>query len=156
MVSSIEEIKNCPTCGSDNLVHISSRDQIVCRDCGVVHEPFSSVSKEVLEIIKPSEEESTGVAVEKITLKPLKPTKVKKPKKKKLKKKLKKRVKKKKKIKKKAKKKIKKKKKPKKKVKKKPKKKILKKKVKPKKKPSKKPKKGLKARLKKLVRRKKR
>lgn len=147
MVSTIEEIKNCPACGSDNLVHVTSRDQVICKDCGMVHEPFSSVAKEVLEITHPPEE--TPVSTERIKAvmpKPKVKVKVKKIKKKKPKKKKKKKAKKKvkkKKIKKKPKNKVKKK------IKKKPKKKVKKKPVKKKQKP--KPKRSL---FKRLIKRK--
>ncbi len=55
MSNELFDIKNCPACGSDNLVYVTSREQIVCKDCGLVHEPFSAVSKEVLEITHPAE-----------------------------------------------------------------------------------------------------
>jgi len=147
MVSTIEEIKNCPACGSDNLVHITSRDQVICKACGMVHEPFSSVAEEVLEITHPAEEVIPTERI-KAVLPTAKPKKVKKKAKKK---KPKKKAKKKKKVKKKVKKK-----KVKKKVKKKLKKKVVKKKPKKKAKPKPKPKPKKRSLFKRFVRRKRR
>ncbi len=70
-IKDIQEIKNCPACGGDNLVHIVSREQVVCKECGLVHEPFSSVAKEVLEITRPSIETGAPVATEKVAVKVL-------------------------------------------------------------------------------------
>lgn len=61
MPNELSSIKSCPVCGSDNLV-VTSREQIICKDCGLVHEPFSAVSKEVLEITHPAETAIGGVA----------------------------------------------------------------------------------------------
>ncbi len=75
MVKTIEEIKQCPACGSDNLVYAISKEQIICRDCGLVHEPFSSVAKDILEITQPAE--NAPSALERVTVKPPRPAKLK-------------------------------------------------------------------------------
>lgn len=67
MPNELSSIKSCPVCGSDNLV-VTSREQIICKDCGLVHEPFSAVSKEVLEITHPAET-AIGGAAERVAIK---------------------------------------------------------------------------------------
>ena len=34
------EINECPTCASLNIVFNQTRDQVVCKDCGVIFEPM--------------------------------------------------------------------------------------------------------------------
>jgi len=93
----IHEINDCPDCGSNNVIHGKLREQVICRDCGLIFEPAMPI-----EPIKPKPAAATRAVA--------KPTPAKKQAKKKVKKKVKK---------KKAKKKVKKKAKPKKKAKKK-------------------------------------
>lgn len=33
------EIRECPDCGSTNIIHGTIREQIICRDCGLIFEP---------------------------------------------------------------------------------------------------------------------
>ncbi|MEK6874669.1 MAG: TFIIB-type zinc ribbon-containing protein [Nanoarchaeota archaeon] len=33
-------LKECPDCAGTNVVYVESRDQLVCRDCGLVFEPL--------------------------------------------------------------------------------------------------------------------
>jgi len=40
----IRKIKECPDCASRNIVHSEIRDQIICRDCGLVYEPLTKVA----------------------------------------------------------------------------------------------------------------
>lgn len=35
-----KEIKECPDCASLNIVFNQTRDQVVCKDCGVIFEPM--------------------------------------------------------------------------------------------------------------------
>jgi transcription initiation factor TFIIIB Brf1 subunit/transcription initiation factor TFIIB len=37
----IRSISECPDCASQNIVHSTMRDQIICRDCGLVFEPLA-------------------------------------------------------------------------------------------------------------------
>jgi len=39
----VSKIKECPDCASRNIIHSEIRDQIICRDCGLVYEPLSPV-----------------------------------------------------------------------------------------------------------------
>jgi transcription initiation factor TFIIIB Brf1 subunit/transcription initiation factor TFIIB len=113
----MQDITSCPDCGSMNIIHGQLREQIICRDCGLIFEPLAV----------DLEEKKTVAETKRKEVKPRAAKKPKKKPKKKVKKKAKKKPKKK--AKKKAKKKVKKavKKKPKKKVKKKAKKKAKKK-----------------------------
>lgn len=37
----IKEIKECPDCASSNIVHSEEREQIICRECGLIYEPLT-------------------------------------------------------------------------------------------------------------------
>jgi transcription initiation factor TFIIIB Brf1 subunit/transcription initiation factor TFIIB len=37
----IQEIHECPDCASPNIVHNQDREQIICRECGLIYEPLS-------------------------------------------------------------------------------------------------------------------
>ncbi|RJQ21819.1 hypothetical protein C4580_01500 [Candidatus Woesearchaeota archaeon] len=37
----IREIKECPDCASPNIVHSEEREQIICRECGLIYEPLT-------------------------------------------------------------------------------------------------------------------
>lgn len=39
----IVEKKDCPYCGSDNVVY-NLRGQLICRDCGLIFEPLAPLS----------------------------------------------------------------------------------------------------------------
>jgi len=39
----VSKIKECPDCASRNIIHSAMRDQIICRDCGLVYEPLSPI-----------------------------------------------------------------------------------------------------------------
>ena len=41
----LENITECPDCASQNIVHSAMRDQIICRDCGLVFEPLAPAAK---------------------------------------------------------------------------------------------------------------
>ncbi len=43
----LESITECPDCASQNIVHGMMRDQIICRDCGLIFEPLAPVAKAV-------------------------------------------------------------------------------------------------------------
>jgi ribosomal protein S27E len=45
MESDIHKIKECPDCGSDNLVYKDDADQVICRDCGLIYEPLAKEKK---------------------------------------------------------------------------------------------------------------
>jgi len=35
----IKDIKECPECGSSNLVYLEDKEQVVCKVCGNIYEP---------------------------------------------------------------------------------------------------------------------
>lgn len=37
----IHDIKECPDCASQNIVYNEERQQIICRDCGLIYEPLT-------------------------------------------------------------------------------------------------------------------
>lgn len=37
----IHSIKECPDCASQNLVYNEERQQVICRDCGLIYEPLA-------------------------------------------------------------------------------------------------------------------
>jgi transcription initiation factor TFIIIB Brf1 subunit/transcription initiation factor TFIIB len=37
----LKGIGECPDCASQNIVHGTMRDQIICRDCGLIFEPLA-------------------------------------------------------------------------------------------------------------------
>lgn len=41
----LENITECPDCASQNIVHGMMRDQIICRDCGLIFEPLAPAAK---------------------------------------------------------------------------------------------------------------
>lgn len=41
----LESVSECPDCASQNIVHGMMRDQIICRDCGLIFEPFAPAEK---------------------------------------------------------------------------------------------------------------
>ncbi len=43
----LQSIHECPDCASENIVHSTMRDQVICKDCGLVFEPFMPVERPV-------------------------------------------------------------------------------------------------------------
>jgi transcription initiation factor TFIIIB Brf1 subunit/transcription initiation factor TFIIB len=41
----LQSITECPDCASENIVHSTMRDQVICKDCGLVFEPFTPVER---------------------------------------------------------------------------------------------------------------
>ena len=37
----IHDIKECPDCASQNIVYNDERQQVICRDCGLIYEPLT-------------------------------------------------------------------------------------------------------------------
>jgi len=50
MVKNIFDVKECPDCAGTNLVYVESRDQIICKDCGLVYEPLAPESQTVVAV----------------------------------------------------------------------------------------------------------
>jgi transcription initiation factor TFIIIB Brf1 subunit/transcription initiation factor TFIIB len=49
MISDIHEINECPDCGSLNIIHNERREQVICRDCGLIFEPLTPKEEELFE-----------------------------------------------------------------------------------------------------------
>ena len=45
----ITEIKECPDCASPNIVRNEEREQLICRECGLIYEPLTPVEEERFE-----------------------------------------------------------------------------------------------------------
>ena len=41
MIKDVCELKECPECGSINIICNKQRNQLICRDCGVIYEPMA-------------------------------------------------------------------------------------------------------------------
>jgi transcription initiation factor TFIIIB Brf1 subunit/transcription initiation factor TFIIB len=83
------DINECPDCASTNIVHGMMRDQVICRDCGLIfEEPAPAPVIKPVKIVKPKKTKAKKTkAKKKAKKKPKKKPKVKKKRKKKVKKK---------------------------------------------------------------------
>ena len=50
MAKNIFDVKECPDCAGTNLVYVESRDQVICKDCGLVYEPLAPESRTVVAV----------------------------------------------------------------------------------------------------------
>ena len=41
MIKDINEVKECPDCVSDDIVHNVKKQQVICRNCGLIYEPLT-------------------------------------------------------------------------------------------------------------------
>ena len=49
MIKSIHDVKECPECASTNIIHNEKRQQILCKDCGMIFEPMAPEREEKFE-----------------------------------------------------------------------------------------------------------
>jgi len=49
MIENIKEIIECPDCASSNIVHNMEREQVVCRECGLIYEPLTPEEENAFE-----------------------------------------------------------------------------------------------------------
>ncbi len=80
----IHSIKECPDCASLNLIYNEERQQIICRDCGLIYEPMApelEAAFETAHSFKPKREAAEKIMVRIEEEKPKK-VKARKPKKK--------------------------------------------------------------------------
>ncbi|MEK6823173.1 MAG: TFIIB-type zinc ribbon-containing protein [Nanoarchaeota archaeon] len=78
MVRNIHEVKECPDCASDNIVYDNERDQVICRDCGLIYEPLTPSDEERFEVAHgtgPAPREKPVKAAKKAPAKAKKPAK---------------------------------------------------------------------------------
>jgi len=84
----IEKIKQCPECGSANIVYNKNLNQIICKDCGLIYEPYASVIDKIKNIAKTTVSVGVGMVKKVARKKGNKAKKKSKTKKKKTKKKI--------------------------------------------------------------------
>jgi len=46
----VHDIKECPDCASQNLVYNEERQQVICRDCGLIYEPLAPEMEKKFEV----------------------------------------------------------------------------------------------------------
>ncbi len=80
VIKDIHEVKECPECASMNVVYNESKEQVICKDCGLIYEPLILGEEEKFERV-------SGIFNKAKQLLKRKRKKIKKPKKKKGKKK---------------------------------------------------------------------
>ncbi len=85
MIDDINRIKECPDCASMNIVYSISRDQVICKDCGLIFEPLLPEIEEKFEQTHgistgttPKKPEKRGRPAKKTSKKPAKKPKSKK------------------------------------------------------------------------------
>ena len=49
MITDICKLKECPECASTNIIHSKQRNQLICRDCGLIYEPMAPAREEQFE-----------------------------------------------------------------------------------------------------------
>ena len=58
----IKEITSCPDCGSTNIIHGTVREQIICRDCGLIFEPLAPGIEEKMPLTAPAPKKEAKAA----------------------------------------------------------------------------------------------
>lgn len=49
MIKNIREVKECPECGSDDIIYDDKKQQVLCKTCGMIYEPMAAASEEQFE-----------------------------------------------------------------------------------------------------------
>ena len=49
MAKDIHSIKECPDCASDNIFYKEEKEQVICRDCGLIYEPLEPRTEQKFE-----------------------------------------------------------------------------------------------------------
>jgi len=49
MIKDIHEVNECPECASTNIIHNDKRQQVLCKDCGMIFEPMAPAREEQFE-----------------------------------------------------------------------------------------------------------
>jgi len=81
MIKDIHDVKECPDCASENIVY-GVREQIICRDCGLIFEPLSPAAEQEFEVAHDMAPRPAKVVVSKSVKKPAAKSKRAKPSKK--------------------------------------------------------------------------
>lgn len=48
--ASVNDIKECPDCGSVNIKHNEEKQQVICLDCGLIYEPMAPEIEQQFEV----------------------------------------------------------------------------------------------------------
>ena len=65
-LTDIHDIKECPDCASQNIVYNEERQQVICRDCGLIYEPLTPEAEK--QFVSSHELMQRGEAPEKIMI----------------------------------------------------------------------------------------
>ena len=49
MIKDIHEVEECPECASTNIIYNEKKQQVICRDCGMIFEPMAPERQEKFE-----------------------------------------------------------------------------------------------------------
>ena len=49
MIKDIHDVEECPECASVNITHNDKKQQVTCRDCGMIFEPMAPEREEKFE-----------------------------------------------------------------------------------------------------------
>ena len=49
MIKDIHDVKECPECASQNITHNDKKQQVICRDCGMIFEPLAPEAEKKFE-----------------------------------------------------------------------------------------------------------
>lgn len=90
MIKDIRDVKECPDCAGTELVYVDSRNQVICKDCGLVYEPLTPETEKVFEVTHAIETKEREIGKPILPAEPMITRAKKKPAKKKAKKKVKK------------------------------------------------------------------
>ena len=41
MIKNMRKIKECPDCASTNVIYDGKKQQVICKDCGLIYEPLA-------------------------------------------------------------------------------------------------------------------
>ncbi|MEM4240178.1 MAG: TFIIB-type zinc ribbon-containing protein [Candidatus Woesearchaeota archaeon] len=74
----LQSINECPDCASENIVHSTMRDQVICKDCGLVFEPFTPVEKPAAARVRAAPVKKKAKPARKAKVKKAKPKKARK------------------------------------------------------------------------------
>ncbi len=77
MIKDVCEIEECPECGSTNIICNSKKQQVICRDCGLIYEPLAPKEEEKYERVSGIKKIGRGIKRVAGKLRPRKRKKVK-------------------------------------------------------------------------------
>jgi len=77
MVKNIYEIKECPDCGSSEILYNEKKQHVICKDCNVIYEPLTPKEEETYLGYNKSEPKKETKPVEEHKPKQEKPAKTK-------------------------------------------------------------------------------